>query len=104
MIPSDVPTEPVRPRDEKLVTLLAEAFEARALVLASVGKSFNRIASETGRCRVRLARLFGLSHLAPEFVLAVLEGRQPASLTPGKLLASDLPIDWAEQRRALAAA
>ncbi len=93
-----------RPRDERLVALLAEALEARELVLGSPGKSFNRIAAETGRCRVRLSRLYGLSHLAPEFVVAILEGRQPASLTPGKLLAIDLPIAWAEQRRALAAA
>ncbi|WP_404710515.1 hypothetical protein [Sphingomonas sp. MMS24-J13] len=73
-------------------------------MLGSPAESFNRIANDTGRFRVRLSRLFGRSHLAPEFVVAILEGRPPASLTPGELLATDLPIDWAKQRQAPAAA
>jgi DNA invertase Pin-like site-specific DNA recombinase len=104
LIPGEGKVDAPRPRDEKLVALLAEAHQARELVLGSPGKNFKAIATETGRCRTRLSRLFGLSHLAPDLVMDILEGRQPASLTPGKLLAMELAPDWAEQRKMLEAA
>jgi hypothetical protein len=34
-------------------------------------------------------------------VTAIVEGRQPLKLTPGKLLAAELPLVWAEQKRVL---
>ena len=39
--------------------------------------------------------------LDPYIVTAIVEGRQPLKLTPGKLLATDLPLAWPEQRRVL---
>jgi hypothetical protein len=38
------------------------------------------------------------AYLAPDIVRAVLAGRQPSSLTMARLMAADLPLDWAEQR------
>jgi len=47
-------------------------------------------------------RQIGLAFLAPEIVAAILKGRQPAHLTAARLTRLyDLPLDWAEQRRAL---
>jgi len=49
--------------------------------------------------QVRLARL---ATLAPDITAAILEGRQPASLTSRVMLRlPELPHDWAEQRRML---
>jgi hypothetical protein len=39
--------------------------------------------------------------LAPDIQKAILEGRQPASLTIEQLMRGDLPLEWQEQRRAL---
>ncbi|HEY4250291.1 MAG TPA: hypothetical protein VGM87_03795 [Roseomonas sp.] len=43
-----------------------------------------------------------LAYLAPEIVVAFLEGRQPAELTANRLLQDTrLPIDWQQQRQML---
>lgn len=103
VIPAPAKPQPVkRVRDEKLVALLAEAHATRALVLSRPEHSINRIAADAGRCRTRLARLFSLSHIAPDIVTAIFEGRQPTSVTNRSLLEVELPVDWTDQRKALA--
>ena len=42
-----------------------------------------------------------LAFLAPDIQSAVLDGRQPPSLTLEQLTSEDLPLDWAAQRSAL---
>jgi hypothetical protein len=102
IIPSSAPPERDTPRrDQKLIQLLAEAHAARATILGSPNLSLNRIAADAGRCRTRLGRLFMLSHLAPSIVIAIMEGRQPASLNTRTLHTIDLPIGWKEQRAML---
>ena len=86
-----------RRRDEKLMSLLAEAQAARALVLASPDLSINRIATDANRCRSRLTRLIALSYLSPKIVTAIVEGRQPRTLTARTLLDAQLPVDWSAQ-------
>ena len=90
-----------RQRDGKLVALIAEAHAARALVMASPDQSLNRIASNAGRCRTRLGKLVALSFLAPDIVSAIVEGRQPPSLTATALSRVDLPLGWTDQRALL---
>jgi len=46
-------------------------------------------------------RLAEIGLLAPDIQLAILEGRQPPGLTMDELLKADLPLAWADQRRAL---
>ena len=91
---------PVR-RDDRLIALVAEALQARELVLAHADRSLNSLAAEHGRCRTRLGKLVALSCLAPDIVTAIVEGRQPASLTARALNDISLPPEWAEQRRVL---
>jgi hypothetical protein len=91
---------PVR-RDERLIALVAEAMQARQLVLAHPERSIASIATEHCRCRTRLAKLASLSCVAPDIVAAILEGRQPDALTARTLSAVTLPTGWAEQRRVL---
>ena len=100
VIPSTAPAPPSA-RDQKLVDLIVEAHAARRIVMESPDRSIDQIASAQGRCRTHLGRLVKLSYLAPDIVARALEGRQPPSLTRRKLMAVDLPLSWAEQRKLL---
>jgi site-specific DNA recombinase len=52
--------------------------------------------------RSHLARMARLAFLAPDIVMAIVDGRQPVDLTSRALLRiSDLPMVWDEQRRVL---
>ena len=88
-------------RDEKLVALLGEAHAARKIILASPEQSITNIAASHGRCRTRLGKLAALACLAPDIVTAIVEGRQPASLTARTLQDIDLPLAWPDQRAQL---
>ncbi|PTQ13329.1 hypothetical protein CLG96_04305 [Sphingomonas oleivorans] len=102
VIPGEGPAEPpVAGRNERLVALLAEAIEVRDSLLAAPGRSLHQIAHTQGKCRKRLAKLIRLSWLVPEIVRAILEGSQPATLTPRALLDAELALDWRAQRAAL---
>jgi site-specific DNA recombinase len=59
------------------------------------------LGAEQGRCRVRMIKLAKLDYLDPDIVTAIVEGRRPLNLRPGKLLAADLPLAWADQRQLL---
>lgn len=48
-----------------------------------------------------LMTLLRVSYLAPDIVGAILDGRQPASLTRLKLSRISIPPGWSEQRQAL---
>ncbi|GGD85420.1 hypothetical protein GCM10011515_01370 [Tsuneonella deserti] len=98
--PADTATKPRR-RDDKLVALIAEAHQARELVLANSEKPIAAIAREQGRCRTRLGKLIALSCLAPEIVIAIVEGSQPGHLTSARLMNTPLPLAWADQRHEL---
>ncbi|MDB5680263.1 MAG: hypothetical protein JWO16_68 [Sphingomonas bacterium] len=91
----------VAQRDERLVSLLAEADAARQLVLDQPEEPLSRIAVTSGQCRTRLRRLLSVSFLAPSIVNDILAGTQPASLTYNRLLNFDAPLDWKQQRAVL---
>jgi hypothetical protein len=48
-----------------------------------------------------LRKLSGLAFLAPDIQRSILEGRQPADLTLGKVIATELPLEWTKQRELL---
>ncbi len=88
-------------RDDKLIALIAEAFEARKLVDANPDKPIASVAGDHGKCRTRLGKLVRLSCLAPDIVTAIVKGRQPKSLTAKSLSNVTLPLAWDEQRKKL---
>ena len=88
-------------RDSKLVALMAEAQQARRLILDSSDQSIATIARANGRCRTRLAKLAGLACLAPDIVTAIVQGKQPPTLTAKSLSSVELPLSWNAQRRLL---
>jgi hypothetical protein len=48
-----------------------------------------------------MTKLAKLDYLDPYIVTAIVEGRQPLNVSPGKLLAADLHLAWADQRQLL---
>lgn len=88
-------------RDETLVCLVAEALAARKLVEANPGSPISNIARLEGKCRTRLGNLVKLSCMAPDIVQAIIEGKQPATLSARSLSNCELPLSWKDQRIAL---
>ncbi len=88
-------------RDEKLVDLISEAFETRALVSASPDVALHKLAKREGRCRKQMTQLLKISWLSPPLVNAIMNGSQPAGLTRKRIMAIDLPRGWADQERLL---
>ena len=102
VIPSQQPISiAAATRDAKLVALMAEAHQARQLILSKPDRSIAAIAADHGRCRTRLGRLAALACLAPDIVTAIVEGRQPPTLTARTLQDIDLPLAWTDQRALL---
>ncbi|MCZ8163816.1 MAG: recombinase family protein [Beijerinckiaceae bacterium] len=52
---------------------------------------------------IRARRILRLAFLAPDLQRAILEGRQPRAITLARLIESDIPLLWSEQRRLFAA-
>jgi DNA invertase Pin-like site-specific DNA recombinase len=101
VVPPSSANEASSLRDDRLIALVAEGRATMALIRSNPDKSIPTLATEHRRCRIRMARVAKLGCLAPDIVTAIVEGRQPLKLTPGKLLAADLPISWDEQKRLL---
>ena len=101
VIPATSSSDSSSMRDEKLIALIRESREIMAQINANPDKSIPALASEQGRCRVRMMKVAKLACLDPYIVTAIVEGRQPLQLTQGRLLAAELPLAWADQQRAL---
>jgi hypothetical protein len=89
-------------RDPGLIALVADARRwARALADGET-QSVLAITEREGLGKGAVSRVLPLAHLAPDIAEAILEGRQPLGLTAKRLRGvSELPLDWAEQRRLL---
>ena len=51
---------------------------------------------------IRARKILRLAFLAPDLQRAILEGRQPRPMTLARLIDSDIPLLWSEQRRLFA--
>jgi site-specific DNA recombinase len=91
-----VPAEgPAREPDQVLLKLLAHASAARESI--TTGTPDPMVSNYSKRHSWQLLRL---NWLAPDIVTAMVEGRQPVTLTGRRLLrAADVPLSWEEQRR-----
>ncbi len=88
-------------RDEKLVELISEAVETRALVMASTSLALHKLAEREGRCRKQMTQLLKLSWLSPKIIDGIMRGSHPPSLTRKQLMAIELSPSWSEQERLL---
>lgn len=86
--------------DRKLISLLGEAIAVRDMLIA--GSSLQEAAKAVGTSAAFTARKARIGWLSLDIVTAIVEGRQPASLTRRRLSqASNIPLDWNEQWRVL---
>ena len=89
--------------DGTLVRLLVRAHAIRARLIQDPSLTFREIAAEEGVGSSYVSRLIRLSFLAPDIVTAILNGRQPASLTANRLMEDTrLPLAWKAQREQFA--
>ena len=88
--------------DPALVRLIATAHSAQAAMRAAGDLRVVDVAKAQGFTEKYFSLLLRLATLDPGIVQAILEGRQPPSLTRLRLAKiTNLPIDWAAQRSAL---
>ena len=88
--------------DNALVRLLSRAYSLVRRFETSPSCSLEEVGAREGMGAPYAARLMRLNFLAPDIVVAILTGRQPAALTASKLMADTrLPLAWSEQRKVL---
>ena len=85
--------------DKKLITLIRSARKAQRLVEENRDLDLEALAKIQGCRTAQFARLIRLNYLAPDIVTAVSDGTQPPSLNRKVLLNSNIPTDWAVQRK-----
>lgn len=91
---------PERTPDNTLVKALARAFRWKRMLESGEFATIAELAEREGIAAPYLTRTMRLSHLSPDLVEAILDGRQPSHLTL-EVLRQPLPEDWTEQKRAL---
>ncbi|WPZ04150.1 recombinase family protein [Blastomonas marina] len=95
----DPPSGSRTTKNDALLDLLARAFDARDRLASMNEEDVKALPIRKRRHMERTARL---SYLAPDIVVAIMDGEQPAHLSARKLVrAASLPLDWAAQRRML---
>lgn len=88
--------------DPALIRLLSRAHALHERFIQAEDGTLAEFAAREGLTKSWVTRMVRLAYLAPEIVVAILEGRQPMSLTANKLLKDTrLPIEWQQQRRML---
>jgi len=85
---------------ESLVIALARAHRWKALLESGRFQSLEELARALKMDRSYVGRILRLTLLAPDIIMAILDGREPSGLSLGKLTKT-LPLDWVDQRKAL---
>ena len=80
-----------------LVIALARAHRWKALLESGQFPSIEAMAAAVKLDRSYVGRILRLTLLAPDIIMAILEGREPSGLSLGKLTKA-LPLDWSDQR------
>jgi site-specific DNA recombinase len=101
LVVRDQSTESSAP-DAGLVALLTRANRWFAALRSGESDSIESLAKEHRQAGRDVTRTIYLAFLAPDIVERLARGEQPIGLGVGRLVAmSPLPMNWAEQRRAL---
>lgn len=87
--------------DKYLLSLFRRARRAQSMLDLRYDGTYTQMAAELQCTHSRLPRLLRLNYLAPDIIAAILDGNQPPGLNGRALMANDLPMDWALQRRLL---
>jgi site-specific DNA recombinase len=88
--------------DDALVRLLTRAHSLARRLATNTSVTLEEAGAAEDMGAPYAARLMRLNFLAPDIVVAILNGRQPAALTATKLIAdARLLLRWTEQRKGL---
>ena len=88
--------------DHGLVTLIVRAHYLRGKLISGGGASLREIARSEKVESSYFTRIVKLTFLSPDITKAILDGRQPSTLTASRLMRDTrFPLDWKEQREAL---
>jgi site-specific DNA recombinase len=98
LVPGNCGTQPRR-IDQALILALARATLWVRRLQQGEFVDTAEIAQRFGLSGAHVRRLLRFAYLAPDIVEAIIEGRQPRTLTV-KLLLRGIPLDWADQRAA----
>ncbi len=102
LVVSSAAPSPGDQRDPSLIKLIARAWAARRAIEERPEETVEQIAASQGYGLRHFRVLLRIAYLAPEITTAILEGRQPLSMTREKIVRmSDLPLDWKEQAERL---
>lgn len=83
---------------EALVIAISRAHRWLRLLHSGSYRSINEMASKLGVNNAYMRRLIRFTLLAPDIVVAVLDGNDPDGLSQSMLVRA-IPMDWREQRR-----
>jgi site-specific DNA recombinase len=97
IMPRDA-TRSARP-NPKLVDLIKTARKAQLLVDEHRELPIEELARKQGCRPSHFARLIRINYLAPDIATAIIDGTQPPSLDRKTLLESNVPTNWAVQRK-----
>ena len=84
-------------RDDTLIKALVRAHRWRRRIESGQAKSITDLAEQEGVTDAYVCRLLPLTCLAPDIVVAILDGRQPKGLRLAEVLGNG-PRGWEEQR------
>jgi hypothetical protein len=87
--------------DLRLVRLLDKARTAQAALDQRDLSSAEGLAKKIHLHPKRFTQLVRLNYLAPDIIASIRDGTQPSGLSARSLMAANLPMDWALQRRIL---
>lgn len=97
--PEGTTWSPPRPRiDNTMVKALARAYRWEQILEKGQCASIGELAKAEKINKSYLCRVLRLTLLAPDIIEAILDGRQPPTLTLSELLAP-FPVDWGAQRQ-----
>ena len=94
------PTEEMPAREEKLFNAVTQAYYLKEK-METKKWSLAELSRHEGCDHGYLGQIIRLTTLAPDIIMAILEGRQPKLLTLRRLLRERFPYAWEEQRREL---
>ena len=96
--PDAIPEEYRPPKESSsILKAIAQAFYWREMIESGEVISVTDLARKIDMNESYIARVLRLSLLAPDIIRALVEGRQPRTLTLLELF-KPIPLDWNEQR------
>ncbi len=98
VLPGEVGGEAPRNPDIALIKALVRAHDWNDKLVSGAAPSLRALSREHGLAERYMSRVLKLAYLAPDIVEAILEGRQPPTLTLQAFM-QEVPERWDVQRR-----